>query len=51
MIESYLEGLLKQIVRLHPRVSDSMWLGLCLRMCIPNEFPGDADAADMVTTF
>lgn len=33
-----------------PRVDDSVCLGWGLRMCVSNEFPGDADAAGSGTT-
>ena len=40
-----------QVVGLHPRISDCLYLGWYLRIYISNEFPVDADAADLVTAF
>ncbi|XP_065756243.1 zinc finger C4H2 domain-containing protein-like [Phocoena phocoena] len=37
-----------QIVGLHRRISDCLYLGWCLRIYIHNEFPVDADAADLM---
>ena len=49
--QNHLEGLIKQIARPTPRVSD--WAGLrwSLRICNSEKIPGDTDAAGLGTCF
>lgn len=39
-----MEGLLKQIVKAPPKISDAVVLGEGLKTCISSKFPGGADA-------
>lgn len=44
MYQNNLDRFLKQISGFTPRAADSVVLGWCLRISMPNKFSGDADA-------